>query len=163
MALVSVSCEFKTELKTASDKNTAKPNESKIRNGITLQTGGLKVSQAFLLYEDGALVPETNEAKVGQKIVLRLIVDGGWKEENGKVFPAASEKILTNTGEVVLNNDDLFGPMTEGVATKDAQYITLSAVITRIDKLYDYFVVRFRVWDKKGTADVTGSYKLYIK
>ncbi|MEJ0103250.1 MAG: hypothetical protein WDO19_12130 [Bacteroidota bacterium] len=41
--------------------------------------------------------------------------------------------------------------------------ITLSAVINGIDKLYDYFLVSFRVWDKKGTGEVTGSYKLYLK
>ena len=79
--------------------NTEKAS-SKIRNGIQLKVNGLTVEQAFLTYEDGALV--SNENKI-------------------------------------------------------------DAVITRLDELYDHFLVEFRVWDKKGGADVTGSYKLYLK
>jgi hypothetical protein len=51
---------------------------------------------------------------------------------------------------------------TAGVTPKDAEVISLSAVITQIDKLYDYFLVSFRVWDKKSNGEVSGSYKLYL-
>jgi hypothetical protein len=163
--LVAVSCEFKTEIKTPSTAPAGgtTASSSKIKNGIELKSNGLTVSQAFLLYEDGGLVPEANTTGVNQKVILRLIIDKGWTEENGKVFPGASEKIETNDGAIVLNEADLFASMAEGVNAKDAQYITLSAVITKLDKLYDYFVVHFKVWDKKSTASVEGSYKLYIK
>jgi hypothetical protein len=163
MAVMAVSCEFKTEIKTGSDKASTAAGSSKIRNGITLEEGGLKVSQAFLSYEDGTLVQEANQANVNQKVILRLIIDKGWTEENGKVFPGASKKVETNEGDLLLNEGDLFSSMTDGVNAKDAEYITLSAVITKLDKLYDYFLVKFKVWDKKGTASVSGSYKLYIK
>ena len=141
--------------------NTEKAS-SKIRNGIQLKVNGLTVEQAFLTYEDGALVSNENKIDVNQKVVLRLIM-GGWKEENGRVMIGASEKLTTSKGQIILDTDDLFGAYPEGVDAKDAKYITLSAVITRLDELYDHFLVEFRVWDKKGGADVTGSYKLYLK
>jgi len=62
----------------------------------------------------------------------------------------------------LLNEKDLFPELGE-IEWKRAQMLTLRAVITSLDKLYDYFLVSFRVWDKKGNGEVTGSYKLYIQ
>lgn len=140
---------------------TAQSN-SKIRNGIELRKNGLEVEQAFLLFEDGSLVPADNKVGVGQKVIMRLVMSG-WKEENGMVFPGASEKITTSEGNIVLNEPDLFSENADGVSADDAKYISLSAVITQLDKLYDHFLVGFTVWDKKSNAEVSGSYKLYLK
>lgn len=151
--------------KAEAPENTEKPaaaeSTSKIRNGIELSKDGLDVEQAFLLYEDGSLVPDGNKVSVGQKVVLRLIMSG-WKPDNGKVYLGAAEKITTSEGNIVLDEADLFKEI-ESVSEQDAKYISLSAVITKLDKLYDYFVVSFKVWDKKSNAEVSGSYKLYLK
>lgn len=135
---------------------------SKIRNNIDLRAKDLQVSQAFLLYEDGKLVPESNEAAVGQPVRLRLVVDGGWKENNGTVSLGASEKIETNDGQVVVDEKDMFASI-PSVTVQDAKFITLTATISQMDKLYDYFLVSCRVWDKNGPGEVTASYRLYIK
>ena len=159
-AFILFSCEAK--VKNPSSKNaTTEKTSAKIRNGIQLKANGLKVEQAFLAYEDGSLVSNENKIDVNQKVVLRLIMDG-WKEENGKVMIGATEKLTTSKGQTILDTEDMFGAYPDGVDAKDAKYITLSAVITRLDQLYDYFLVEFRVWDKKGGGDVTGSYKLYL-
>ena len=155
------SCEVKVNNPSSKDAKTEKTS-SKIRNGIQLKANGLKVEQAFLTYEDGSLVSSENKIDVNQKVVMRLIMDG-WKEENGKVMIGATEKLTTSKGQTILDTEDLFGAYPDGVDAKDAKYITLSAVITRLDELYDHFLVEFRVWDKKGGGDVTGSYKLYLK
>jgi hypothetical protein len=137
---------------------------SKIKNGIIIEEHGLKVEQAFLLYEDKSLVPESNETSINKKIKCRLIFSGGWKEKDGKVFPGASETIETNTDKVVVSEKDLFSAYSEeGIDAGDAKYITLSAVITSEDKLFDYFVVKFKVWDKLNENYVSGSFKFKIK
>lgn len=136
---------------------------SKIKNNIQLEEHGMKVEQAFLLFDDNTLVPESNETTVGKKIFLRLILYKGFKEKNGKVYPGASETIETNDGQVVLNENDLFSAYASGVASADAQFITLTAVITKLDRLYDYFVVKFKVWDKNSDGYVSGSFKFYVK
>jgi hypothetical protein len=158
------SCTFTVNDKPASEKKVEGTTPaSKIRNGIEIQTkGNLEVSQAFLLFDDGSLVPASNQAGVNQNINLRLVIDKGFTESNGKVEIGASEKIETNTGQIVLNEQDLFKDLGEIEAAR-AKMLTLNAVITRLDKLYDYFLVSFRVWDKKGDGEVTGSYKLYIQ
>ena len=158
------SCEVSVKKDRSSDDTTpGKGTSSKIRNGIELKSkGNLRVSQAFLLFEDGTLVPSSNETKVNQEVNLRLIIEEGFTQQNGMVEIGASEKIETNTGEVLLDEKDLFANLGEIEAAR-AEALTLKAVITRLDKLYDYFLVSFRVWDKKGSGEVTGSYKLYIQ
>ena len=157
-----VSCEFKTEIKTPTSSTSATSSTSKIRNGIELKSNGIKVSQAFLVFDDGTLVPQSNEVQVNQPVTMRLVIDEGFKAENGKVTIGASEKIETSNGNVLVDEADLFKSQDEIEAAR-AGVITLKAVITQIDKLYDYFLVSFKVWDKKSNNNVTGSYKLYIK
>jgi hypothetical protein len=158
------SCTFTVEQKPSGDENAAGTKaSSKIRNGIELEsTGNFKVSQAFLLFDDGSLVPSSNEAKVNQQVNLRLIIENGFSETNGKVEIGAAERIETNTGQLLLDEKDLFHALGE-IDAERASIVTLKAVISRVDKLYDYFLVSFRVWDKKGSGEIRGSYKLYIQ
>ncbi len=149
------------DAKTTSETATPK---SKIRNNIIIEEHGLKVEQAFLMYEDGSLVSQSNETDVNKKIKCRLIISDGWKQKDGKVFPGAEEIIETSSGDVALDEKDLFKQYDEtGVSPEDVTYITLSASITKIDKLYDYFVVKFKVWDKVGKGYVNGSFKFTVK
>jgi hypothetical protein len=101
---------------------------------------------------------------VNQRVNMRLIIESGWSETDGKVFPGGSEVIKLNTGGVILQSDDLFKAYDEtGVSPADARYITLKAIITSMTDKKKYVIVTFRVWDKKSTAEITGSYKLFIK
>ena len=144
------------------DKTVQSDGENKnVRNKISVKAKGIKLEQAFLLFEDGKLVPEGNKIEVGQKVLMRLLIDG-WKAKDGKVMLGASEKISTDDGRVVMDEQDLFATNT-GIDPKDAKVITLSATITQIDKLFKYFEVAFRVWDKNSDDNASGSYRLYLK
>lgn len=166
-SLVFSSCTFTStpEDSTAQLKNTNENRsvENKIKNNIVLEKNSLNVTQAFLMAEDGSLISDANSVNVGQKIKMRLVIDNGFRVINNLVKIGASEKISTNSGEIVLNESDLFSSYAEGISPADAEYITLSAEITKLDKLYDYFLIEFRVWDKQSTNEAKGSYKLYIK
>ena len=134
----------------------------KVRNGIEITENGLHAQQAFLLKDDGTLISDDNKIQVGERVLLRLIIDG-WEEKNGAVFPEASEKIATNTGVVFLNEPALFSAsLPDGTTLENAKAITLYATITRLEKLYDYFLVSFKAWDKSTNKSLSGSYKLYI-
>ena len=152
-----LSCEVK--IKTGETEKQA----GKFRNGIVIKENGLKVSEAYLVYdEDGSLVSNDNITDVDKKVRMILEISG-WQEENGKVLLGASEKVSTNEGDTFLNRDDLFESYTDGVSAEDAQQISLSVVISKADKIYDHFLVEFRVWDKRTNKDVAGSYKLHLK
>ncbi len=156
MLIILSSCEFSVTRTDSSEK-------SKIRNGISIQAKGINVEQAFLITDDDNLLPEDNKVKVNQKVRLRLVASG-WTEKDGRVFVDASEKVETSDGTVILNEKDLFRDYQDGISPEDAKLITLSVVITRIDKLYDYYRVLFQVKDKSDEQkSVEGSYKLYIE
>lgn len=134
---------------------------SKIRNGVQVKATGLKVSQAFLVDQSGNLVPDDNLVKVNEYLTLRLFIDG-WTTKAGMVNLGASEKLETSEKEIILDEKDLFAG-NEQVTAEDAKVIALKVVLTGVNKLYDYYLVTFRVWDKNGTGEVTGSYKFNIK
>lgn len=135
-----------------------------IKNGIKLKSKGFKISEAYLVFDDENIVPEGNKVELNQNVNMLIIIDDGWTETGGRVFPGSKQEIKLSNGTEVLNTEELFAAFDEtGVSPEDARYITLNAVITELKDKRNYIIVNFRVWDKKGTAEITGSYKLYIK
>jgi hypothetical protein len=135
-----------------------------IRNNIQLKSNGFKVLEAYLLFDDGKAVPAGNKVELNQRVNMALVIDGGWKVIDGMVYPGASEKITLSNGSVILKEDDLFASYdSTGVSAEDARHIVLKAVITQIDNKKNYIIVSFKIWDKKGTASISGSYKFFIK
>lgn len=165
-----IACKFEVkrtgnekEAEGISAKVSVSNTETKIRNDIKLETkGDIVVDQAFLVFEDGKLVPQNNQTEVDKPIDIRIIIAEGWKENNGNVSIGASEKIETSDGQVLLDEADLFKSYTN-ISAADARFISLTANVSRLDKLYDYFLVSFRVWDKNGPGEIKGSYKFYIQ
>ncbi|MBL0145613.1 MAG: hypothetical protein IPP48_07495 [Chitinophagaceae bacterium] len=145
-------------------KPKPEPVNANITNNIRLTSKGFKVAKAYLVYEDETPVLPDNKVDTNQKVILRLIIDSGWTNLEQKAYPGASEKIVMLTGEIILKEDDLFSSYTEtGVDINDAKYISLMAVITKMDYKKRQVIVSFKVWDKKGESTITGSYKLFIK
>jgi hypothetical protein len=137
-------------------------SDLKIRNNIQLKTKDVIVSQAFLMYADGSLVPQSNETTVNRAVKIRFVVDEGWVENNGRVSLGAAEKIQTNDGRVILDEKDLFRN-SKHIDANDSHFITLTANVSKMEKSYEYLTVSFRVWDKNGSGEITGNYRLYVK
>jgi hypothetical protein len=165
-------CDLKVD--TGTDKKTSSPQEAaksykrntnKIRNRIELKTkGGVTVEQAYLTYgDDGTLVDEENITALNRQIKLNLSING-WKAEGDRVFLEGEEKVTSEDGDVVLSVSDLFASNgIESVSVKDAKELYLNVVVTRINRLSDYFLVEFRVWNKKvPDQEVIGSYKFHL-
>ncbi len=154
----------KRVIKPVVKRSTAAVQLKTFSNGIKIKSKGLVVSDAKLYFDDQSSVPADNLVEVNQRVNMLLTIDKGWSEIDGKVYPGGSEVIKLNTGTVILQSEDLFNAYDEtGVSPSDAKYITLKAVITEMSDKKKYVIVTFRVWDKKSTAEITGSYKLYIK
>lgn len=152
-------CEVKVSTPGASTKNIA---TGKIRNGIKFTPKGISVEQAFLTYEDGSLVDESNTTSVNRKLKINFVVKG-WKGENGKVALEANEKVTTNDGDVILDEKELFsrGGL-QAISVEDAQYPRLSVVINQVNKLYDFYLVSFKIWNRGTDQALEGEYKFHI-
>jgi hypothetical protein len=153
------------QLLSCNDKNnqTQSPTNSAYKNGIVLEAKGFKVKQAYLVFDDSVKLKEDNIASLGQHVNLELVIDSGWAAENKLIYPGISEKIVSDDGNHVFENSDLMTVHPGGVPVEDGWLVTIQAVINTVDKHYQYFLVSFRVWDKKGTGEIKGSYKLYMK
>ncbi len=164
------SCKFEcsvggdTGTKSSQASSPKEKNGTLIANNIDLTVKNIKVKTASLQLIDKSRVADDNVIKLGEKVYLVLQLDSNWTVENGKSFIGASEKVSTDKGEVVLHAEDLFADYSvSGVDPSDAKLIQLNAVITKEVPGITYYKVDFRVWDKKGDAEITGNYKFYIK
>jgi len=170
LALLAVNCilsacnnSTRTETKSSSEKNNKKESSTQVLNNISVETeGDVEVYRAFLSYEDGSMVSSSNKTALGKPIYLNLNITNGWKEENGEVSLGASEKISTDNGTVILEAPDLFSN-TGAFKANDAKFVRLKAVINNMSGPIEYFVVDYKVWDKKGDGVVKGSYRFYVE
>lgn len=156
------------QLPDKNDQKVALPavqtnSRAQILNGITVhETGGLSISRAFLATESGELLNARNLISVGETVYLTLVVAQGWMAENGIISLGASQTITTDKGEPVLSSPDLFAGNAQVEEAKAGQ-VRLKTVITNSRSDTRTFEVRYRVWDKKGSGEVNGSYQLQIK
>ena len=162
-------CEFKCSIGSAK-KN--KPHEAFkpvikdgaiISNGIQLTTGSVKLRKAYLVFENGEEVPANNVIDYKSPVKLLLLIDSGWRSQNGHVWLGGAEKVLSEEGKVVLDEEDLFAPFSEGVSADDAKIIGLTVTINITKGYTSSFTVFFKVWDKKGKGYIEGNYKLFSK
>lgn len=170
---VLISCDFKCSIgedkkASAEGKNVSSSikteNGAVISNGINITSSGVKLKSATLQLEDGKRVPDDNMVGLNEKIIMIIELDSTWTIENERTFIGASERISTNTGYDVLSAADLFSDYdATGVSPTDAKYIRLNAVITKSDDAVSYYLVDFKVWDKKGSGVIKGNYKFYLK
>gem|GEM_PF-818283 len=153
----------KKKKKTVEEGAEEWTSDAKVLNDIIVrESGGLKVAQAYLSFENGNLLPKSNTTPLGAPVYLNLVIKDGWDVQDGTVSLDATEKITTNRGEMVLNAPNLFGTRSN-VNESDASRIVLKATITKTRPDIDYFVVNYHVWDKRGEGEVKGSYKLFVE
>jgi hypothetical protein len=137
--------------------------EQKILKDVSIETeGGVAVDRAFLSYETDEPVPFSNVTSVGKPIYLNILLTKGWNEEMGEVSIGASQKISTDDGTILLIDGDLFEKY-NSISAEDAKYIKLKAVVNKASPSIRYFVVDYRVWDKKGKGIIRGSYRFFVQ
>jgi hypothetical protein len=133
-------------------------------NGIQMKIKGFTVKEAALYLDDESKLPADNKVELNQRINLQIVIEKGWTEVEERVYPGGSQIIKLSDGYEVLKSADLFVSYDEtGVTKEDARYITLNAIITNIKNKKNAVMVSFKLWDKKGSSEITGTYKFYIK
>lgn len=172
LAIIFASCKFQCQVGKDADKQnsnnsnneqTTSNGGAQLLNNINLSAKGVQLNRAFLATENGDLISSANTVPLGEKIVL-TIMSQGWKSEGGKSYIGISQIISTNTGATVLDTGDMFAKYDEtGINAEYTNLLKLKAYITETKPEIEFFKVDFRVWDKKGDGEITGSYRFYVK
>jgi hypothetical protein len=163
------SCEFSCQVgKKGAEDEKSKPvmqDGTAIYNGIKLRTDNVKVEKAYLVFENGQRLEEGNFIDFSSPVKVILLIDEGWTAENGRVSLGAAEKItVERSGEVLLDEPDLFVKYPDGITEEDAKVISLTATLKFNNPIPPTtFTVSFKVWDKKGNGVIEGSYTLHSK
>jgi hypothetical protein len=136
--------------------------EGSIRNGIELTANGVFVEQAFLTYEDGSPIDESNTTTLNKKIKINFVVQG-WQELDGIVALEANEKVMTSDGDVIMDEKELFskGGM-KTLPPLDAQFVRLTVEVNGIRKPHEYYLVSFKIWNKGTDQWIEGEYKFRL-
>jgi hypothetical protein len=170
LPLLLTSCEFNCQVgsKTNPEDDKSKAvmqGGTAVYNGIKLQANNVKVEKAYLIFENGQRLEEGNFIDFTSPVKLILMIDEGWVAENGKVSLGAAEKItVERSGEVLLDEADLFTKYSDGISEADAKVISLTAILKFNNPIPPTtFTVSFKVWDKKGNGVIEGSYTLHSK
>lgn len=157
-------CEFNVSTsrgnKTLTQIEKVEKSTAKIRNQLQLEEKGIKVEAAFLMLDNGELVPEGNTIKAGEKIKLILKLSG-WQVTNGMVQLGAGEQLINSNQVVMTREDDLFAN-TGAMSEEDAQYITLDMEVLNTETIYDFYQTDFKVWNKNADQYVNGSYRFKV-
>ncbi|HVF81875.1 MAG TPA: hypothetical protein VM884_08075 [Flavisolibacter sp.] len=161
LLVVLASCEVKVS--TGKEEPKEAKNKSKIRNGIAVKTtGGVSVEQAFLTYaDDGTLVDENNSTAINKPVKINLVVKG-WKEAEGRIYIDAEQKVTTSEGDTVLIKKDMLAEVGE-ITAQQAEYLNFQVVITKLNKLFDYFLVEVKARNTKAAQAAEASFKLHIE
>jgi hypothetical protein len=165
------SCEFSCSVGDKSEKKLNIQNKpvnqdgTMLYNGIELTVKDLKISKAYLVFDNGEKVPGDNFVDFESPVKLILQIDSGWMEINDRVWLDASEKVIQEGGKILLDEKDLFSNyQDDGITAEDAKVIGLKVKLTvKRRSPPTHFTVNFRVADKKGKGYVEGGYKLYSK
>ena len=159
-----VSCEFKCNVgdDLKEKEKPAETGSTNIYNNINLESN-VKIRRAYLAFPDGKRVPSDNYIDFTEPVKMIVMIDSGWVVENDTVLLGASEKIETESGQVLLDEPDLF-QATGPISATDAKIIALTAKIIREpNSPPSSYKVSFRIWDKKGKGAITGDYTLNSK
>jgi len=164
------SCEFNCKVgeikedKTNHAKSPVVKDGAIIYNGIQLSSVKIKISKAYLVFENGERVPGNNFVDFERPVKLLLIIDSGWVIQNSKAWLGASEKVVTEDGKTMLDEKDLFIAYREGISAEDSKIIGLTYTLeVKQGTPPASFTVFFKVWDKKGEGYIEGNYKMFSK
>jgi hypothetical protein len=168
LAFTLSSCQFECSVgdnKKEPEGKAKVQDDTRVYNDIKVKSYKAKLKRAYLQFEDGTRVPDDNFVNFSQPVNLILDMDGGWVVEGGKVFLGASEKIIGENGQVLVDAEDLFSAYTnDGISATDAKRVNIEAAIQlRENAPPTSFSVQFRVWDKKSDGYIEGSYMLFSK
>ncbi len=172
IAFILTSCEFKCSVgdTTAEKEGEGKPvekNGTLLYNGIKLEAKEVSIKKAYLVVNDdsGEMVGEGNFADIKKGVKLILRTGDGWKVTDDRVWLGASMKVYSETGELLLDKPDMFSSYDEtGITAEDSKTLALSVYFTKFENKQPVSLdVVFRVWDKKSSAQVEGSYTVHSK
>ena len=86
----------------------------------------------------------------------------GWKEKEGQVDLDAEQKVITSENDLILHQQDMLAKV-GSISPENAEYLNFQFVITRLNKILDYFLVEAIARNKNFDQVLKASFKMHVE
>lgn len=133
--------------------NTGKSVQKDLVSGLLTKGNDLTCDNVYLSVNDEKTSKTT--FVYGQKFKMNFDNIQGFKEENGNVFPGMQIFVTGNSGDTLLQSDDLYQMYDNGL---NLSPLLLHADLTVASPISsgDAYTMIVNIWDKKGKGTFTG-------
>ena len=142
--------------------NVSVGTETDLSTGLKVDHQGLSFDDSYLTIDDVKV--SSNKVDLGKKI--KLVFNGlkGFKEIDGVVFMDASMKVTSPSGEVVLDQNNLFAAYQTNGADPDLVAKGFSLTLTVGEPMVsgETYLWESKVWDAKGNGTVSATVNIVV-
>lgn len=136
-----------------------KPNEK-----LKISTNGMSYSEVYLYSEKKDKVITDNKINFGDKIYAFFEGLSGMRDYDGKVFPGLSLVVTDNTGDVIIDYEDLFSEYSEdGIEVSSFNSQVSANFWFTGPKAKNPLQCEIKIWDKKGEANINLTTQLILE
>jgi hypothetical protein len=124
------------------------------KKNIQLKWNGLTSTNDYLKVDN--VISKETEFVIGSQITYLLEGVGGFSIKDDRALFGASMTVIDQAnGAMVLQYDDLFAERVEGYSKQDASVLNFTLDIGSPMKVGSNYTWSIRVWDKRGTGELT--------
>ncbi len=129
--------------------NFSKSVNTDLITGLTTVGNGLTCEDVYLSMADGQI--QKNTFIYGEEFDMNFNDIKGFSKVGEAVFPGLSLNVANESGEIVMETEDLYAGYTEGL---DFSPLLLAATLTVAKPIQsgNNYLLTVKVWDKKGTG-----------
>jgi selenophosphate synthase len=122
-----------------------------LSTGLSTSYNGFAVEEVYLSVDGNKL--SNNKITLGKEI--HLVADGVdyYEEKEGKVFPGCSIILTDKTGKEILNLQDAFAELSNGVDADKAKALTATINTGSPMVVGETYHLKTRFFDKKNTSN----------
>lgn len=140
--------------------DTRKSFHKDLITGLSTSGDGLSCEEVTILSGDQTI--QRSSFIFGEEITIQFRNIDGFKEENGKIFPAMSIVISDKNKNVVLKEDDAYKDYPEGISLKP---VTLRSELTLARPIHsgNNYNLLINIRDKKGDGKLSAEMDFEVK
>jgi hypothetical protein len=121
-------------------------------SGLFTTGDGLSCDNVYLSVNENKT--DRNTFIYGEKFFVNFNNIEGFKKENDYVFPGMWLAIISNTGDTVLQSDDLYSDFKNGLKLSPL-LLTSDITVAKPIKSKGEYTLIVKIWDKKGKGSFT--------
>lgn len=139
--------------------NYSKSIKKDLVSGLLTKGDGLSCDNVYLSVND----KKTDRGTIiyGEEFLVNFNNIEGFKKENESVFPGMQLVVISNTGDTVLQTNDLYSDYTKGMKLSPL-LLTADITVASPMKSKGEYSLHVNIWDKKGNGNFSAKFDFKV-